>query len=111
MLWVTLLQRTTDNGIDINAITFTTPTMTVISDACETGLGGFTSDGKAWRYELPENMRGCFTINVVEFIASVITIYLLPPSASALNCTASMRKSIFRNNRTVSTLKQSGVID
>ena len=76
MLWVTLLQRTSNEGININSITFTSPTVTVISDACETGLGGFTSEGKAWRYKLPKNMQGCFTINLLEFIASAISIHL-----------------------------------
>jgi len=75
-LWIGFLQKVSTKGIDINNITFTEPTGTTISDACEHGLGGFNSDGLAWRYELPPALIGKFSINLLEFIASAITIYL-----------------------------------
>ena len=39
-------------------------------------MGGYNSEGLAWRYELPPALIGKFSINLLEFIASVITIYL-----------------------------------
>ena len=75
-LWITLLQSVSTKGIDINNITFTQPTGTTISDACEHGMGGFNSKGLAWRYKLPPALIGKFSINLLEFIASVITIHL-----------------------------------
>ena len=75
-LWISLLQKVSTDGIDINNITFTDPTDTTISDACEHGMGGYNTEGLAWRYELPSALIGKFSINLLEFIASVITIYL-----------------------------------
>ena len=47
-----------------------------MSDACETGMGGYDSTGMAWCYELPVELIGKFTINILEFLASAITIHL-----------------------------------
>jgi len=41
-----------------------------------TGWGGFNSKGLAWRYDLPDELIGVFSINLLEFIAAAITIYL-----------------------------------
>ena len=82
-LWIGFLQKVSTKGIDINNITFTEPTGTTISDACEHGLGGFNSDGLAWRYELPPALIGKFSINLLKFIASAITIYLTIKSTTS----------------------------
>ena len=39
-------------------------------------MGGFNTDGFAWRIKLPEELLGIFSINLLEFIASAIKIYL-----------------------------------
>ena len=75
-LWHYWIGHLNSNGISINNLAFTRPTAIVWSDACEFGLGGYTRDGNAWRYLLPEHLRLRASINLLEFIASVITIKL-----------------------------------
>ena len=42
-------------GISLNLLTFRRPTHIFWSDACPSGLGGFSQhSGKAWRFEIPE---------------------------------------------------------
>ena len=75
-LWLTILESVSTKGIDINNITFTSPTITTYSDACEHGLGGYNTEGMAWRYNLPQAMIGILSINLLEFLAAAITISL-----------------------------------
>ena len=42
----------------------------------QTQYGGFNSNGLAWRYDLPDELVGVFSINLLEFTAVAITIYL-----------------------------------
>ena len=39
-------------------------------------MGGFNPTGLAWRYTLPTKLIGKMPINLLEFIAAAITIYL-----------------------------------
>ena len=75
-LWRMLLDKVTTEGVDINNVTFSKPIEVCISDACEHGMGGFNMSGMAWRYELPKEMIGKFTINLLEFLAAVITKFI-----------------------------------
>jgi hypothetical protein len=75
-LWTVFIYHLKNTGISINNICITKPTVTTYSDACEFGLGGYTSQGYAWRYLLPPNMRGKASINFLEFLAAIITIEL-----------------------------------
>jgi hypothetical protein len=75
-LWKSLLRMVVEKGVDINSVTFTEPTEVCISDTCEFGIGGYDMSGFAWRYELPKEMIGRLTINLLEFVASAITIHL-----------------------------------
>ena len=59
-LWIRLLNKVSTKGVDINNITLSRATDTTFSDACETGMGGFSTDGMAWRYALPERDAGHF---------------------------------------------------
>ena len=64
-------------GVSINQITFVQHDVQIYTDACETGLGGYNPrTGKGWRFKLPEWMQRQFHINILEFIASVIGIWL-----------------------------------
>ena len=81
-LWQKLLQNVSTSGININNITFTKPTHTTFSDACEHGMGGFCTNGVAWRYELPTEQVGKFSINLLEFLAAAITISLTTREAA-----------------------------
>jgi hypothetical protein len=75
-LWTVFLYHLRDKGISINNICITKPSITTYSDACEFGLGGYTSQGYAWRYLLPPELRGKASINFLEFLAAIITIEL-----------------------------------
>ena len=97
-------------GISMNSITFRTPTKIYINDASEHGLGGFACHGRAWSWEIPEKLRGRAHINLLEFIAQLISIWIdeiegrLTPFDCLLGMgdnTASMgwlRRSNFREN-------------
>ena len=74
VLWKKFLTISGKQGIDMNHINFVKPTATTLSDACETGLGGIDDTGDGWIYHLPEDLQGIFSINLLEFMASVITV-------------------------------------
>ena len=76
LLWQTFINTVSSKGIDINNITFSEPTSVCFSDACEHGMGGYNENGLAWRFEIPQEHIGKFSINLLEFIAAVITIEL-----------------------------------
>jgi hypothetical protein len=75
-LWLFFLHHLSHSGISINNICLTRPSATTYSDACEWGIGRYTTQGNAWRYLLPPNLRGRASINLLEFIAAIITIHL-----------------------------------
>ena len=75
-LWIEILQRVSKQGININNITFTKPTIVTSSDACKHGLGGYNTEGLAWRYKLPSELPNKLLIILLEFNAAAITIYL-----------------------------------
>jgi hypothetical protein len=70
------------SGVSLSNITYRRPTHIFRSDACEFGMGGYNPiSGKAWRWELPLNLRFRASINslefiALEFIACVITIWI-----------------------------------
>ena len=71
------------HGISINLLTYRTPTKTCWGDACLTGMGGYDSLGNAWRWGIPLTCRGKFTLNCLEYAASIITIQNALSSVSA----------------------------
>ena len=93
-LWQRFLRRASQ-GMNMNLLTYRQPTREYISDACEHGIGGFSSEGRAWRFELPEDLRGRFTLNFLEFIAAIIGPWVdllegnLPPLSCILSGTDS----------------------
>ena len=74
-LWGDFLRKANE-GISMNLITFRKPTHTYRSDACEHGLGGFSEQGFAWRWEIPQKLRGRAHINLLEFLASIVCIWI-----------------------------------
>ena len=76
-LWTRLLKKAAQEGVSINQVTFTVPSHTGTTDACEHGLGGYLDDGRAWRWQLPQTLHGVFTINLLEFIAAVVNIWMV----------------------------------
>jgi len=64
-------------GISINNIVFRKPTTFYRSDASEFGLGGYNLiSGQAWRFQLPVDLRLQTSLNSLEFLACVITIWI-----------------------------------
>ena len=52
---------------------FRQPTSVPLTDACEIGIGGYTlTSNKLWRYQFSIEEQQAFTLNVKEYIASVI---------------------------------------
>ena len=65
-----------NQGISMNLLTFRQPDIVYICDAAEYGLGGFASHGRAWTYIIPPNLRNRAHINVLEYLAQIIAIWI-----------------------------------
>jgi hypothetical protein len=64
-------------GVSLNNISFRKPTLIYRSNASEFGIGGYNIiSGLAWCWELPVNLRLRTSINSLEFIVSVVTIWI-----------------------------------
>jgi hypothetical protein len=79
------------NGIKINLLTYRRPSHILFSDACPSGLGGYSvNTGKAWRWKIPQLFLQSVQNknNLLEFLASIITtwISLLDISTASLSC-------------------------
>jgi hypothetical protein len=65
------------NGLSLNTFTYRKPTLIYRSDACKFGMGGYNLvSGKAWRWELPLDLCNRTSINSLEFLACLITIWV-----------------------------------
>jgi hypothetical protein len=65
-----------NDGISLNTIVFRHPMHIYRSDASEFGLGGCNIvSGKAWRFELPIDCHLRTSLNLLEFLGRVITIW------------------------------------
>ena len=81
-LWIVMLESLKEGNIgrSFNHILRTIPEILCISDACETGMGGYSIIGNhafAWRFELPQELRGIFSINLLEFLACYWTVKMI----------------------------------
>jgi hypothetical protein len=54
MLWFLQIAR---QGMDMNLIAFRCPTHVFWLDFCPFGLGGYSDEGLAWRFEIPKDLR------------------------------------------------------
>jgi hypothetical protein len=107
--WVRLPRRVKDDinlfkeiltitlgGISMNNIVFRTPTHVYRSDASSLGLGGHNlATGAAWRFKLPPDILQSVTLNTLEFIGCLITLWIdithgrTPPESCILSQTDS----------------------
>ena len=71
-----LLQHVTTKGSPIKNIVFVKPPVTLWSNACEYGIGGYSKNGLAWRRRIPAAWHGKLTLNLLELLASAVTIYM-----------------------------------
>ena len=63
-------------GISLNQIVYRRPTHVYRSDSCPSGLGGYSHEGWAWRFYIPYELQGRATNNLLEHIASIITVWI-----------------------------------
>ena len=75
-LFKDLLSIMSTNGSSIANITYSLPDHFCWSDACKHGMGGFNDSGQAWQWRIPDQHIGKLSINLLEFLASVITIMI-----------------------------------
>jgi hypothetical protein len=65
------------DGLSMNLLTFRKPTHLYRSDSSEFGLGGYNiTTGKAWRFKIPVDCHLRTSLNSLEFIACLITIWV-----------------------------------
>jgi hypothetical protein len=78
-----------NQGISMNVLTFRQPTIIYHSDASKFGIGGYNiTSGKAWRYELPVDCHLRTSLNSLEFLSCMITIWvdMLSSQIRATDC-------------------------
>jgi hypothetical protein len=64
------------DGIDMNIVAYLFPTSCYRSDSCPHGLGGYSNDGRGWRWYLPPELRFRASNNLLEHLAAVITPWI-----------------------------------
>ena len=75
-LWRRYMGYLASTGISINHATCTLPSLFTKQDASTKALGGFNCLGLAWRFILHPDLHEVFHINLLEFMAVVVTIWL-----------------------------------
>jgi hypothetical protein len=95
-----LMQEVLDKakkGIDMNLLAFRSPDRIYYSDSCPAGLGlgGYSNQGRAWRFKVPDEHLFKASNNLLEFLAAVIApwIDIIKNRLVAGDCTLSMTDS------------------
>ena len=70
------LQHVTTKGVPINNIVFDKPSVTIWPDSCEYVIGGYSENGLVWRWIIPSAWHVKLALNLLEFVASAVTIYM-----------------------------------
>ena len=63
-------------GISMNLITYREPNRIYLTDACEIGMVGFISKGRARRWKITKEYWGCAHINLLEFCEELVSIWI-----------------------------------
>jgi hypothetical protein len=71
-----LYLRRAHEGVSMNSLVYQRPSIVYRSDSCPHGLGGYSSNGRAWRWYIPEDLLFRATNNLLEHIASIITVWI-----------------------------------
>jgi hypothetical protein len=74
-LWLKILDIAKD-GISMNLLTYRFPDVVYWSDACNFGIGGYSSRGNAWKWRIPQELQNRAHINLLEFLAEMICIWI-----------------------------------
>ncbi len=56
----------------MNLLGLRSPDRFYYSYSCPAGLGGYSNQGFAWRFRIPENLLFCVSNNLLEFLAAII---------------------------------------
>ena len=90
-LWLQFLYYAS-KGTSINNLVYRKPSHFFWADSCPFGLGGYSASGRAWRFYIPPYLRSTHTNNVLEYMATIITIWidalegLIPNLSCCLGC-------------------------
>jgi hypothetical protein len=63
-------------GIDMNLLAFRSPGRVYYSDSCPAGMGGYSDQGRAWRFRVPDEHLFKASNNLLEFLAAVVTPWI-----------------------------------
>ena len=74
-IWLQFL-KLAKKGIPINNIVYRRPTHIRWDDSCPIGIGGISTNGRAYRYNLPRHLQGRVSNNALEFLASMVGCWL-----------------------------------
>jgi hypothetical protein len=92
----------------MNLLGFRSPNRIYYSNSCPASLGGYSNQGFAWRFKIPNDLLFCTTNNLLKSLAVIITPWTdiiggrLSPGDCALSMTDSttakgwMQKSNFK---------------
>ena len=72
-LYTRILPRTR-KGISMNLLTYREPTRIYLTDSYKIGTGGFSSKGRAWRWQIPKEYWVRAHINLLDFCAELVLI-------------------------------------
>jgi hypothetical protein len=111
-LWLNFLAGA-HRGISFNQLTIRQPSRLCFSDSCPFGLGGFSLSGKAWRLRIPRDCAfyGASGINnFLEFLAMVLTIWVVLLECQAHNATEECILTLGDNTSGIGWLHRSGSI-
>ena len=70
-IWLRFLTKA-NQGISINNIVYRRPTHIRWDDSCPIGIGGVSTNGRAYRYNIPRHLQGRVSNNALEFLASMV---------------------------------------
>ncbi len=68
-----LILKKAKDGNNMNLLAFWLTNQVYYSDSCPTGLGGYSNQRHAWHFKVPNDLWFPVTINLLKFIATVIT--------------------------------------
>ncbi len=82
-------------GMDMNLLAFRSPDRVYYSDSCPAGIGGYSNQGLAWRFKVPDEHLFKASNNFLEFLAAVVTpwIDIIEKRLVAGDCALSMTDS------------------
>ena len=59
-------------GVSMNLLTYRAVTRLYRSDACPAGVGGYSSRGRGWRFQIPIKYQLRMTLNMLEHLGTII---------------------------------------